>query len=280
MDLLEIRRQIVTAIASEDELFELLVLKGGNALDLFYLAGERGSLDLDYSISGDLADAGACGHRLLFVLRRHFAGLGFFMFDESFEARPRCTAAPWWGGYEARFKLIAAEKAELLGHALDQLRREALISGTGHRRVFLVQISKHEYCDSATVAEIAGTAVRIYTPLMLAAEKLRAICQQMPEYAQRRHPTPRARDFFDICRLLDLMGSRFSPAGLSEVLLPIFAAKNVELSLLLRVREYRAFHEEEWSAVMPAVRGQIKEFEFYFRRVEELIDALHRAGIV
>jgi hypothetical protein len=280
VDLREIRRHIVVAIASDEELFQLLVLKGGNALDLFYLAGERGSLDLDYSISEDLDDVAACGRRLLSVLRQHFTSLGITLFDESFNVRPRDSVARRWGGYEARFKLIAVDRAATLGGDHERLRRESLVNGPGQQRVFLVQISKHEYCDPATVAEIDGAVVRIYTPLMLISEKLRAICQQMREYAPRRHPAPRARDFFDISRLLDLVGERFSPTSLGVVLLPIFAAKEVVPSLLLRVREYRAFHEQEWVSVIPAVRGQVEDFEFYFRRVEQLIDQLHGAGVV
>ena len=244
------------------------------------MAGERGSLDLDYSIVGDLEDADACGRRLLKVLREHFAALGLMMFDESFEARPRRSVAQWWGGYEARFKLIASGDAEALGGDVERLRRDSLLSGPAQQRVFQVQISKHEYCDPSTVAEIDGTAVRIYTPLMLIAEKLRALCQQMPEYAPRRHPTPRARDFFDICRLLDLMGDRFSTAALGQLLPPVFAGKDVDLPLLLRVREYRVFHEEEWPSVIPAVRGRVEDFDFYFQRVQQLIESLHSTGIV
>ena len=61
-------------------------------------------------------------------------------------------------------------------------------------------------------------AVYAYSPQMLVAEKLRAICQQMPEYTSylRKHATPRGRDFLDIHTVaeyfkVDFGSAEFSP---------------------------------------------------------------------
>jgi hypothetical protein len=45
-DLRQIRKALLTAVASDDVLYDLLVLKGGNALELSHRIGERASLDL------------------------------------------------------------------------------------------------------------------------------------------------------------------------------------------------------------------------------------------
>jgi len=43
----EVRRRILIALYSDDELMDALVLKGGNALALIYKVGSRASLDMD-----------------------------------------------------------------------------------------------------------------------------------------------------------------------------------------------------------------------------------------
>lgn len=50
LDLVAIRRIILTAVASDDYLVEQLVLKGGNAQELVHRIGSRASVDLDVSI--------------------------------------------------------------------------------------------------------------------------------------------------------------------------------------------------------------------------------------
>ncbi len=44
----------IIAMFSDDELMEMLVLKGGNAMALFYSEYSRASIDLDFSLCGNL----------------------------------------------------------------------------------------------------------------------------------------------------------------------------------------------------------------------------------
>lgn len=46
----EIRKLGIIAMFSDDELMEMLVLKGGNAIALFYSEYSRASNDLDFSL--------------------------------------------------------------------------------------------------------------------------------------------------------------------------------------------------------------------------------------
>ncbi len=54
-DLERIKKLVVIAMFSDDELMERLVLKGGNALDLIHRISTRASLDLDFSMERDFA---------------------------------------------------------------------------------------------------------------------------------------------------------------------------------------------------------------------------------
>ncbi|MBW2725754.1 MAG: nucleotidyl transferase AbiEii/AbiGii toxin family protein, partial [Deltaproteobacteria bacterium] len=65
MDLPQIRRLIVAALFSDDELLDLLVLKGGNALQLVHVIVDRASTDLDFSMAADFAGSENASVRLL-----------------------------------------------------------------------------------------------------------------------------------------------------------------------------------------------------------------------
>ena len=70
--------------------------------------------------------------------------------------------------------------------------------------------------------------MRVYTPALIAAEKLRAICQQMDEYPRKGPKTPRARDFYDIHAIsAEASISMTAPINL-ELLKHSFAAKEVD----------------------------------------------------
>lgn len=45
-----IKKLIIISLFSDDELLDLLTLKGGNAIDLIHGAALRGSLDLDFVV--------------------------------------------------------------------------------------------------------------------------------------------------------------------------------------------------------------------------------------
>jgi hypothetical protein len=106
MDLLEIRKLILIAVASDDELVEVLVLKGGNALELIDKIGDRSSLDLDFSLEDDFKDLEAVRERLFRALRDRFDSVGMVVFDERFYRKPPGSDGAAWGGYVGEFKLI------------------------------------------------------------------------------------------------------------------------------------------------------------------------------
>ncbi len=200
MDLNEIRKKSIIALFSDDCLFEQIVLKGGNAMSLVYGLGNRASLDLDFSIDGDFSDVSDARKRIFDALRETFSKAGYRVFDEKFEPKPMITSSDngaRWGGYIVEFKLIGNKLYESLGGQLEVIRRQALVTGTLQKRIFRIELSKFEFCREKTEIDLDDYTVRVYTPEMLAVEKLRALCQQLPSYPERAHKTARARDFYD-----------------------------------------------------------------------------------
>jgi predicted nucleotidyltransferase component of viral defense system len=282
MDLKEIRRIVIIALFSDDELMEKFVLKGGNALDIIHSIGTRSSVDVDISMPDDFADLEDAKRRIFKGLRDRFDAVGFVVFDETFEpkpSQPRPGQDPRWGGYLVEFKIISRTEYEKHHHDQAALQRNALVVSPGNKRRFKVDISKFEFCTVKQEYEVDSFTVYAYTLPMMALEKLRAICQQMPDYAQRSHPRPRARDFYDIHTVVMAGKLDLTSAENLELLKHIFEAKEVPLSFLSKIKETHDFHIVDWPSVRQTVSGDIEEFDFYFDFVVGLVNRLEAAGI-
>jgi hypothetical protein len=238
-DYREIRRIAITAIFSDDVLFEHVVLKGGNALSIALGLSNRTSLDLDFSIENDFENLDDIRSRVRKALEKRFLAAGFVVLDFKFEAKPSIVPegqSPRWGGYMASFKvLLEKQKHEKLQGDLEVRRRHSLVIGPGQQRVFKIDVSKYEYVTGKLEVELDNYTIYVYSPNMIATEKLRAICQQMPEYTLQRRPSARARDFYDIHRIVSMTGMDFNSPENLELLRHIFAAKEVALGLSKRV---------------------------------------------
>src|ERR1700748_2550805 len=108
-DYREIRRLAITAIFSDDVLFERVVLKGGNALSLALGLSKRTSLDLDFSIENDFEDPDDARNRVQKALENRCLAAGFVVLDFKFEEKPSVVPegqSPRWGGYMASFKVM------------------------------------------------------------------------------------------------------------------------------------------------------------------------------
>lgn len=283
MNLREIRRLVIIALFSDDELMDKFVLKGGNALDIVYTIGTRSSVDVDLSMSDDFEDVNDAQERIFRGLRDRFDSAGFVVFDEKFQLRPsvmREGQSPRWGGYQVDFKIADRATYEKHGSDLEALRRNASLVGPEQKRTFKIDISKYEFVEPKEETEIDNYTVYVYTLPMMAVEKLRAICQQMPEYEMRRSAKPRARDFYDIHSIATAGGIDLTDADNVELVRNIFAAKSVPLSLIGNIRNTRDYHIIDWPAVEQSVAGELNDFDFYFGFVVELAEKLQAAGVV
>lgn len=171
-----------------------------------------------------------------------------------------------------------ARYLELMGD-LDDLRRQADTTGPMQQRTFRIQISKYEFCSPKAEAELDGYTVYVYTPSMIAIEKLRAICQQMDEYPYRGRKTARARDFYDIHSILRSGTVDLNAAENRELLAAIFAAKEVPIRLLALIPNYRAFHRQDWPSVEESVSRDLRDYDFYFDFVLGVVEDLESLRI-
>lgn len=275
-ELTRIKKLTLVAMVVDDELLEQLVLKGGNAIDLIYGLSKRSSLDLDFSTAQDL-DLKVVLPKVQRSLESIFRDEGYVAFDIKMVERPSKMPpelAAFWGGYCVEFKLIQADRATTLGLDLEQMRRQAIIFGEGAK--FTIDISRHEYVDEKQQATLDGYTVYVYSPEMIVCEKLRAICQQLPDYGkivQRASAggKSRARDFVDIDALIAKYNIDLTTERARHMIREMFRIKKVPLSYLGRIAEMRALHAAEFDTVQEAMRPGMKlqPYDYYFEGVLE-----------
>ncbi|HEY4354606.1 MAG TPA: nucleotidyl transferase AbiEii/AbiGii toxin family protein [Acidobacteriaceae bacterium] len=278
IDYREVRRIAITAIFSDDVLFERVVLKGGNAITLALGLGKRTSLDLDFSIENDFDEPEDASRRIQKALKNRFLATGFVVFDFKFEAKPNVVPegqSPRWGGYMASFKVMEKEKYRALEGNVDGQRRDALVVGPGQQRVFTIDLSKFEYVTGKLELELDYYIIYVYSPDMIAIEKLRAICQQMPEYPLQKRPSARARDFYDIHLIASKTGMSFDSKETLELARHIFAAKEVPIELLAKIQGQREFHRPDWDSVKTTSNDdELADFDTYFDFVVEQVNSM------
>lgn len=263
---------MIIALFSDDVLFHHLVLKGGNALNLVHGLGTRTSLDVDFSMDQDFSDIDEARDRIFRALRDRMESLELVVFDESFVVEPDLwgtSRRERWGGYQIQFKLIEKEKYSALNSQPRKRQINAKVIGPAQERNFKIQISKWEYCDPKQELKLDDYTIYVYPPVLIAIEKLRAICQQMPEYTFRGHKKPRGRDFYDIFTVVSESAVDLTTPANLEIARHVFEAKHVPLSLLQLVPSQREFHRPDWPNVQNSVSGEIQGFDFYFDFVLE-----------
>jgi len=283
-----IKKLSIIAMFSDDDLMDILVLKGGNAIDIVYGIASRSSLDLDFSIATEFnpVEMSSIKSRFEKALNRVFDEAGYRVFDIKFGERPEDSGPdvpPFWGGYRLEFKLIDKTKYAELENDVQRLRLSAVDVGPGARKTYRIEISKWEYCDGKNAEELDDYTVYVYTPTMIVFEKLRAICQQMPEYSKflgKSYETARARDFFDIYTVVEHFNINLTTNENLRLLKNIFKAKEVPVNLIGNIEEFREYHRPDFIAVENTVKPniRIKDFDYYFdyvvNKCNELLKAL------
>jgi predicted nucleotidyltransferase component of viral defense system len=284
----DIKKLVILAIASDDELMEQLVLKGGHAIELVQRRGNklsRISNDFDFSMEGSFDDDLArVKVRLERTITDTFAEHGLVVFDYDFAIRPSEVSESVkdiWGGYQLSFKVTSPENQAKASGNMDKLRREALpVQSNGSTRIE-VDISKFEYVGRKQEFAVDGFRIYIYSPEMIVFEKLRAICQQNPHYADiipGYRPRARARDFYDIPMLVDQF--KIDPwAPENKMLIEvIFEAKRVPLSYIREIGNHLDIHRGDWQSLLdtlPALeREEVREFDYYARYITALFEPL------
>jgi len=276
-----LKRLAIIAMFSDDDLMEMLVLKGGNLLDTIYNIASRASVDVDFSMEGEFQeeDFELIKEKIQRALVGTFEAEGFTVFDLNLLKRPKkdlpSVTCAFWGGYRLEFKVIESSKYEKLKHDQRSLRMGSVTLGKNHERKFIIDISKFEYCAPKREMDLdEGYTIYVYTPEMIVFEKIRAICQQMPEYdavVPSSGKSARARDFFDIYTILEHYEIDFMAEDNLVLLQNIFVAKKVPLWLIGRIQEYMEFHRPDFASVRDTVKAgtELRDFDFYFNYVIE-----------
>lgn len=276
----KIKRLTVAALVSDDLLMGILVLKGGNALNIVYDISNRGSVDIDFSMETDFTseEKGRLRNELDSILNREFSNMGYKVFDVKFEERPNVieeAVKEFWGGYLLKFKLINQEKYDSLDGEIESVRRNALQVGKNQSTNFTVDISKYEYVGGNKSVDMEGSVLHVYTPEMIVLEKVRAICQQIPEYKDvvfRMKSSPRARDFYDIHSLCTHFNLDFTTEENIDLIQVIFEAKKVPLNYISKIEEQYELHFQDWESVLQTIDQEesVQDFDYYFNFVINL----------
>lgn len=266
-----IKKIALVAMFSDDELMEKLVLKGGNAMDLVHQVNARASVDLDFSMENDFQEKEDAQARVKQALENTFDLEGYIAFDIKMSLRPGKMPddlARFWGGYLVEFKLIRKTRANTVKMDLEVMRREAIILGEGNK--FTIDISRYEYTDHKQEANVNGYQIYVYSPEMIVCEKLRAICQQMPEYGtiikRSNKAHERARDFIDIHALTTMFNVDLSLDRPHKTIAEMFRLKRVPLQFLENIENMREFHSEGFDAVKATMKPnvELRTFDYYF----------------
>lgn len=280
-DLLEtIKKTTIISLFADDDLLDLLVLKGGNAMDIVHKVSSRASVDIDLSVDKNF-DYDTVWPKVEIAIRNGFAEKGYLAFDIKMTVKPGKMTdelASFWGGYMVEFKLISLARAAEVEHHVETLRREAIMLGQGSK--FTIDISRHEYTADKQAHELDGYTIYVYSPEMIVCEKLRAICQQMPEYAdiikRKGLGNQRARDFIDIEVLIRKFNIDLGNERAQHLVEQMFTIKHVPLPWLGKIPETRGFHALGYLGVRAAMKPgiEVHPFDYYFDFVVEHLQKL------
>ncbi len=274
----EIKRIAIIAIASDDELLEMLVLKGGNAIEMIHQVNNRASLDLDFSMEDGLdeEEQKRIAKRLKKTFLNTFEEYNYEVFDTKFTKKPKQELdkekQKFWGGYKFEFKVIKKQAEE--NRPLEKKRREAIVVGKKNSTKFMIEISPFEYCSSKVKAEFEDYSIYVYSPDMIVLEKIRAICQQIVGSSYRK---PRGRDFFDIYYLCQEFKIDLFSKENKFLLQAIFEAKKVPIDFIYQIKNDAEFHRENFETSLKDTinpNTQLEDFDFYVKYLTDKLSQL------
>lgn len=272
----KIKTLTLKALMNDEKLMYGLVLKGGNALQIVYEITDRASMDIDFSIEGDFSplDFARIQSTLDVLLNEQFQIENLVAFDIKFIEKPKSGKVKIWKGYNIEFKVVDTKHYN--PENLPETRKYAY-KIVDQSTKFSVDISSYEYVRDSKKVDVEGTILNVYTPEMIVLEKLRALCQSIPEY-QQIIPTARtkgrARDFYDIWNLCQNFPIDFKSKENKALLAEIFAAKRVPLHFLQLLPEYKEFQKQNWSSVEDTLSADNQGFDFYYDFVTNAVSEI------
>jgi hypothetical protein len=278
----EFKKLVIISLVSDDELMEKLVLKGGNAIELGYSISSRASYDLDFSMEEDFEDVPIIMSKIETNLKRVFSEKGYHVFDFDYQIKPKALrdeVKDFWGGYNILFKVIKSDALKSNG-TLEYIRRNAIPLSPNLSPKFSIDISKHEYIGKREEREVESYTFYIYGLEMIVLEKVRAICQQLPQYqtiigTSESTIRGRSRDFYDIYIILHGFKVPLDSEDTKNMLRSTFAAKKVPTGFLKNIRHNKEIHKEDFDNQLKAtlsVKTDVLDFDTYFNFVVDTFE--------
>lgn len=279
------RNLTIQGIFSNDDLMEILTLKGGNAMQLLDITN-RASQDLDFSIrQGIKLSAEVEGVAFKESLDRIFEEEGLKVIDYKFVCKPKKSKnvlPPFWGGYGIEFKLINNEIYEEYGPENPQALSVRAESLEGGKKKIEIDISLEEYTEPRIEMELEDVTIYLYSPLMIIYEKMRALCQQLPDYPLASTEKVRARDLYDIyIAIMKSEGSLLEEIHNEKnlyIIKEMFKTKDVEIGLLKKIEDYKDNLEQDYKdRVIPQISeaSEKPDFEYLFSYNLQIINKMY-----
>lgn len=276
----DIRNTIITSIFSNDDLLDILTLKGGNAMKLLSLTNRQSS-DLDFSIAeGKKISKEVEGKEIEKQLNQSFEEIGYKVISFKFSDKPakrKPLTPPYWGGYQIQFSIISIDKFDTLNDKQKNNINAYAESIEYGKKKIKIDLSFEEYTEPRIEAQLNEYTIYLYSPLMIVYEKIRASCQQLPEYKLSSKKT-RARDLYDIYTMLthkeqmDLKEEVFNKENF-YIIKKMFELKNVDFSLMLKLETIKEELRTDYVMnVIPQIPGNEvpPDFDFLFSYNNEI----------
>jgi predicted nucleotidyltransferase component of viral defense system len=207
---------ILAGIGRTDSLRETLIFKGGSALKKCYFGDYRFSEDLDFSGTGDVPTGQALEDAV-----REACQSAARLLDEYAPVEVVCERytekEPHPGGQEAftvRARLPWQRRAQT--RVMVEVSVDEKVLKPAPRRAVL-----HEY------GEPLAAQIRVYALEEIVAEKLRAILQHVEKLEARGWSRSRARDYYDLWRVLGAYRNQLDLSGFASFLRKKCAVRNV-----------------------------------------------------
>ncbi|MEP0813657.1 MAG: nucleotidyl transferase AbiEii/AbiGii toxin family protein [bacterium] len=256
---------ILAGIGHVESLRDTLVFKGGTALRKCYFGDYRFSEDLDFSALPGVPTGGKMEHAI-----RDACDAASSLLDEYAPVDIACERytekEPHPGGQEAF--IIRARF-----HWQSQPNTRVLIETTIDERVVMPAPKKkiiHEY------GEPLDAEIQVYALEEIVAEKLRAILQHAAMLEERGWSRSRARDFYDIWRVIETYGGSMDFAHFPSLLKEKCAARKIFFNAPEDFFEERmlAYVEKTWDQFLGPLVPELPDYHTVIGALRPIVKSI------
>jgi predicted nucleotidyltransferase component of viral defense system len=255
---------LLAGIAAKPELSETLIFKGGTALKKLYFGEYRFSEDLDFSAVGALREQALeeAIRKAVHAATRMLSAHGPFQIETS-----RYTErAPHPGGQDT---FIARVKFPWYPSPLCRIKIEIT-----HDEPVLLEAERRALIHG--YEEEVAASLRGYPLGEIVAEKMRALLQTQQKLLARGWNRPRARNYYDLWRILRDFGPAMKSVGLNDLLRRKSAHRGVSYGSLddFFTAELEAEARRNWEGNLRPFVPELPACDDVLAELKQLLPAL------